>query len=114
MTEKKSTTTFTYHDPGRTFDGSPYEAAGLSVEQTHRVMNLTKKAIFDTHIQARNAFMQRNLDLGGKPRGGEYEDSAEYKLLVALNASVEAAQKKLSALHRAVTYDPKNPPTEDE
>lgn len=114
MTEKKSTTTFTYHDPGRTFDGTPYEAAGKSVEQTHRVINLTKKAIYDTHIQARNSFMQRNLDLGDKPRGGEYEDSPEYKLLITLNASLDAMQKKLGALHRAVTYDPKNPPKEDE
>lgn len=110
--EKKSSTTFTYYEPGRTFDGDCYEAAGKSVEQTHRITKLLRKSIYDTHIQTRNAFMQRNLDLGNKPKGGEYDETGEYKLLAKMDAAVHAIQKKLSALHRSVTYDPKNPPKE--
>lgn len=112
MTEKQSTTVFTYHDPGRTFDGTPYQAAAKAVTQAANVLKLYEKALKDANIQARNAFMQRQLDLVGKPNVDSYIESPEYKLILGFIAAASEMQKRLTALHKAVGYDPGNPPKE--
>jgi hypothetical protein len=112
MSDKKSSTTFTYNDPGRTFDGTPYEAAGKSVLQTMNVLKLLQRALQDTAIQSRNAYMQRQLETTGKPNAEGWESAPEYRVLHALKGAVKILNKKLTALHRAVSYDPNNPPKE--
>lgn len=107
---KPSTINLTYHDPGRTFDGTPYEAAGKAVVQTSNVLKLGQKALRDTAILVRNAWMQRNLDLGGSPSAEDWEESPESRLLRTLSAAFEQIQRKLGALHRSASYDPNNPP----
>lgn len=109
---RKSTIQFTYNDPGRTFDGTPYEASGKAVVQTSNVLKLLHRSILDTIIQARNAYMQRNLDLTGDVGIDKWEDSAEYKMLSSFLTTIERMQTRLSALYRATTYDPMNAPKE--
>lgn len=104
--KKPSTINFSYHDPGRTFDGTPYEAAGKSVEQTANVVNLLRRAIADTAVQVRNAYMQRRLDTEGDTGIEEWPDSPEAKMLGQFARTAVLMKKKLSALHRASTYDP--------
>lgn len=108
-----SSTTFTYHQPDRVFEGSPYDATRQAVRQTYNVANLLRRSIRDTNVQTRNAFMQRNLDTGKKPEAEAYEASAEHRLLQAMDSTVKKIQIKLTALEKAVSYDPKNPPKED-
>lgn len=109
MTDRPSTRTFTYHDPSRCFEGTPYEAAGAAAEQATNVITLAQLAIQDTNIQARNAWMQRNLDTGGEPRGSEWESDPQYKAVTdALEALIVAA-KKMKTLRAAASYDPKAP-----
>lgn len=107
---KNSTVNFTYHDPGRTFDGTPYEASGKAVEQTANVVKLLRRAIMDTLVQVRNAYMQRNLDTTGETGIEDWEDSPEHKMLKQFIAATAAMAKRLAALHRATTYDPAHPP----
>jgi len=107
---KPSTVNFTYHDPSRTFDGTPYEASGKAVEQTANVVKLLRRAIADTLIQVRNAYMQRNLETTGETGIEKWENSPEYKLLKQFIIATAAMTKKLAALHRATTYDPSHPP----
>lgn len=111
----KSSIVFTYHDPGRTFDGSPFEAAGQSVQQSAAVLKLAQRAIYDTEIQVRNAYLQRNLENGGDPKAGEWENSPEAKLLGQLASVLDKLQVRLRALHQAATFDPSEPiPKEDD
>lgn len=107
---KPSTINFSYHDPSRTFDGTPYEAAGASVEQTGNVVKLLRRAIADTAIQVRNAYMQRNLDTTGETGIENWDNSPENKMLRQFVTATAAMAKKLAALHRATTYDPQHPP----
>lgn len=107
---RPSTVVFTYHDPGKTYDGTPYEAAGLAVDQCKRVMNLYQRALRDTAIQVRNSYMQRNLDLTGDPSAATWTDSAEAKALAVLFNHSKITVTKLGALQRAAAYDPKHPP----
>lgn len=109
---KSSTINFSYHDPSRTFDGTPYEAAGASVEQTSNVVKLLRRAIADTAIQVRNAYMQRNLDTTGETGIENWDNSPENKMLRQFVTATAAMAKKLAALHRATTYDPQHPPKE--
>lgn len=109
----KSTFTFTYHDPSRSFDGTPYESAARAVLQVDSVAKLLQRALIDANTQARNAWMQRNMDLGGEPQAENWEESAESRILTAQLESVGKLRKKLPALMRATAYDPKNPPKED-
>lgn len=111
--KKPSTTTFTYHDPGRNFDGDPYEAAGKAVVQVTNVLKLVTVALHDTRIQVRNAYLQRNLEQSEDPNAQAWEDSPEAKTFDALESVVEKMQKKLTALHRAATYDPSAPLPKD-
>lgn len=109
----KSTFTFTYHDPSRSFDGTPYEASARAVLQVDAVAKLLQRAIIDANTQARNAYMQRNLDLGGEPNAEGWTEAAEARILAAQLEGVTKLRKKLPALMRATAYDPKNPPKED-
>jgi hypothetical protein len=110
---EKSSFSFTYHDPSKNFDGTPYEAAGKAVIQVDNVMKLLQKALYDTNIQARNAYMQRNLDTGKDPNAAGWEHAPEAKLLNGLIETTGKIRKRLPALLRAISYDPKNPPKED-
>lgn len=110
--KKTSSTTFVYHDPGRTFDGSPYEASGKSVIQMINLLKLLRRAINDTEVQVRNAYMQRNLDTVGDPDAAGWETAAETRILTGFLDSVELMTKKLNALHKATTYDPTKAPKE--
>lgn len=112
MAEKKSSVVFTYHDPGRTFDGTPYQAAAKSASQAANVLRLLEKALKDTNIQARNAWMQRQLDVTGEPNAKQYESSPEFKLITAALESSVSLKKRLAALEQAVGYDPAAPPKE--
>lgn len=103
---KSSTVQFTYHDPSRTYDGTPYEAAGKAVAQTTSVVSLLWRALTDTTVQVRNAYMQRNLDLDGDANVEAWESSPEYKALQEVAKSMQTIQRKLKALHQASTYDP--------
>lgn len=109
MTDRPSTQTFTYHDPSRCFDGTPYDAAGAAAEQAGIVLSLATLAVNDTNIQARNAFMQRNLDTGEDPQGSEWEDSLQAKTLREALDAIELAARKLRAIRVAASYDPKAP-----
>lgn len=109
---KQSTVHFTYHDPGRTFDGTPYEASGKAVTQVLNLLKLLRRAILDTGIQVRNAYMQRNLDTQGEPNAEGWESAPEKKIITGFVETIDAMQKKLTALHRATTYDPSKPPKE--
>lgn len=104
-----STVTFTYHDPNRTFKGTPYEAAGQAVTQSSNVLKLFLRSISDTDTQVRNAYMQRSLDLHGEPDAAGYEDSGEAKMLASFVETTKGMQKRLTALHRAASYDPSAP-----
>lgn len=65
-------------------------------------------------IQARNAFLQRNLENDGEPRAEDWDDSPEGKLIAGLQAALDKMRKRLNALHRSVTFDPSAPlPKED-
>lgn len=115
---KQSTTTFTYHDPSRNFEGTPYEAASKSVVQTRNVLRLMARALSDTKIQARNAYMSRRLDTGHETAGAIHWPEAaeagalehvEHRLALIENELL-ALDKKLKAITMAVSYDPKHPP----
>lgn len=121
MTE--STTTFTYHDPSRCFDGTPYEAAGKSVQQARLVMLLLARALRDANVQARNAYMSRRLDLGEDDPGAILypTDAPEARALTHvmtqinnMESALVALDKKLRAVGSAVAYDPKHPPKESD
>lgn len=108
--KKTTSINFTYHDPGRTFDGTPFEASGKAVEQTSSVVNLLRRSISDTTIQVRNAYLQRNIEATGDPNVEGWESSGEYKMLLQFARTALAMKKKLRALHKATTYDPSHPP----
>ena len=110
--EKTSTTTFTYYDPSRCFDGTPYEAAGQAAAQALEVIALALRATQDTAIQARNSWMQSNIDRGGDPDGSEWEDSPQARVIERVVASLDEAGRLLRATQRSASYDPKNPPKE--
>src|SRR5688572_1444099 len=110
---EKSSFSFAYHDPSKNFDGTPYEAAGKAVIQVDNVMRLLQKALYDTNIQARNAYMQRNLDTGKDPNAQGWENAPEAKLPNGLIQTTGKNRNKLPALLRAISHDPKNPPKED-
>jgi hypothetical protein len=115
MSDKtKSSITFTYHDPSKTFDGTPYEAAGKSVIQVDGVLKLLQKALIDTNVQARNAYMQRNLDLGEDANATGWENAPEAKVIAGLIQNTSKVRKRLPAILRAVSYDPNNPPKEED
>jgi hypothetical protein len=109
---RPTTVTYTYHDPGRTFDGNVYEATGLAVAQSAATLKLFQRAISDTAIQVRNAHMQRNLDLGGPADAASWDDSPQKRIIDNLSNLAEGMQERLQLLHKAATYDPKNPPKE--
>lgn len=108
---KPSTTTFTYHDPSKNFDGTPYEAAGKAIAQTGNVVRLLQRSLKDTMVQVRNAYMQRNIDLGDDPKAADWSGSGEQKLLAALMTVTERFLSKLAALHKSATFDPSDPET---
>lgn len=110
---QKSAIVFTYHHPGRTFEGTPYDAAEQAVWQSQRVVALLDKSLDDTLIQVRNAWMQRNIDLGGSPNAADFEESAEGRLMISIAEMNKTMDKKLGVLRKAASYDPKNPPKED-
>lgn len=118
----ESTTTFTYHDPSRCFDGTPYEAAEQAVEQSRRVLRLMERALEDTRVQVRNAYMTRRLDTDEEDPGAiQWEASPEERLLLSLVERVELIETnlewmrgKLRFLQGSAAYDPKNPPTEED
>jgi hypothetical protein len=107
---RPSTITYTYHDPSRTFDGTPYEAAGLAIDQATSVAKLLQRALRDTHVQVRNAHMQRNLDLGGQPDADPWDNSAQKRLLDSFASQTTDIHHRLRMLRKAAVYDPKNPP----
>lgn len=109
---RPTTVTFTYHDPGRTFDGTVYEATGLAVAQSSATLKLFQRALADTTIQVRNAHMQRNLDIGGDADAASWDDSPQKRIIDNLAKASEGMQERLQLLHRASTFDPKNPPKE--
>ncbi len=105
----KSTVVFTYHDPSRTFDGTPFEAAGQAVQQTQAVLKLAQRAVYDAEIQVRNAFLQRNLENGGDPKVDEWDGSPEAILLAQLASVLEKLQVRARYLYQAATFDPNAP-----
>jgi hypothetical protein len=109
---RPSTITYTYHDPSRTFDGTPYEAAGLAIDQASAVAKLFQRALRDTAIQVRNAHLQRDLDLGDAPNAEAWETSAQKRLLDSFSSQTSEIQARMKLLRRAAAYDPKNPPKE--
>jgi len=111
---KDSSTTFTYRDPSRNFDGTPYQAAAQAVVQTDAVLRLALRSLRDTAVQARNAYMQANLDTGDEPNAAAWPESAQARTLARMVSEIVAMRKKLAPLLRAVAYDPKNPPKEDD
>lgn len=107
--ERPSTRTITYHDPSRCFDGSPYDAAGAAAEQAGNVITLAQLAVNDTNIQARNAWMQRNLDSGLPANGEGWDDDPQAKALREALASLVEAARKMKIIRVAASYDPKAP-----
>lgn len=107
--ERPSTTTLTYHDPSRCFDGTPYEAAGAAAEQAGNVILLAQLAVADTNIQARNAWMQRNLDKKLPANGEGWEDDPQAKALQNVLDDLITGHRKLKAIRAAASYDPKAP-----
>ncbi len=102
----KSSYTLTYHDPSRTFDGTPYQASGKSILQVDQILRLLQRGLIDTNTQARNAFMQRNIDAGQEPQVENWAAAPEARILMdALNGATNL-RKRLPALMRAVSYDP--------
>ena len=116
----ESTTTFTYYDPSRYFDGTPYEAAGKAVDQTRAVLWLLDRALSDTSVQVRNAYMSRRLDTGEDDPGAiQWEDSPEARALRLIDSKIGGVSEalaelelKLKAVQMAASYDPKHPPKE--
>lgn len=112
-----ASTTFTYHDPSRSFSGTPYEAAGQAVDQSRRVLLLLARALKDTGIQTRNAYMSRRLDLGeDDPAAFGWEDEPEAKTLrfvmfqiSNMERALVGLDKKLQAVGKAAAYDPTVP-----
>lgn len=111
---QRSSFTFTYHDPSRNFDGTPYEAAAKAVLQVDAVARLLQRALIDTNTQARNAFMQRNLDLGEEANAQKWVTEPEARILAGQLEVTSKLRKRLPALIRAVGYDPNNPPKEED
>jgi hypothetical protein len=107
--DRPSTRTLTYHDPSRCFDGTPYEAAGAAAEQASNVIKLAQLAVADTNIQARNAWMQRNLDSGKDADGASWDDDPQAKAIRAALESLTEAARKLVVIRAAASYDPKAP-----
>ena len=107
--DRPSTRTITYHDPSRCFDGTPYEAAGAAAEQAGNVITLAQLAVSDTNIQARNAWMQRNLDNGLPANGEGWDDDPQAKALEAALESLTQAARKMKVIRAAASYDPKAP-----
>ena len=107
--DRPSTRTITYHDPSRCFDGTPYEAAGAAAEQAGNVITLAQLAVSDTNIQARNAWMQRNLDNGLPANGEGWDDDPQAKALDAALESLTQAARKMKVIRAAASYDPKAP-----
>ncbi len=109
MPDRPSTQVLTYHDPSRCFDGTPYEAAGAAAEQAGNVITLAQLAVADTNIQARNAWMQRNLDSGLPPNGAEWENDPQAKSIAAAGDALIAVARRMKAIRVAASYDPKAP-----
>lgn len=109
MPDRPSTQVLTYHDPSRCFDGTPYEAAGAAAEQASNVITLAQLAVADTNIQARNAWMQRNLDNKLPANGEGWEDDPQYRAIQAAAESLILAATKMRAIRVSASYDPKAP-----
>lgn len=73
------------------------------------MIELAILAVNDVNIQARNAFMQRNLDAGDDPRGSEWEDDIQSKAVRDALEALQVAAKKMRAVRVASSYDPKAP-----
>lgn len=82
--------------------------------QTDAVFKLAQVAVHDMEIQARNAFLQRNLENDGEPRAEDWDESPEGKLIASLHGALEKMRKRLAALHRSVTFDPSAPLPKDD
>lgn len=110
--DKQSVTNFTYFDPSRSFSGDPFEAAGKAAQQAEDVLRLTERAVSDTNIQARNAWMQRNLEAGDNPRAEDWENSPEAKRIASVVEQLASVGKTLRGIGAAARYNPKAPPKE--
>lgn len=104
------TRTFTVADP-RTFeDGTPYEVAGRAGAQVVGVIKILQETLEGADLMARNAHMSRNLDAGGEAAGDGWRMTAEGRTWAAIDADIAAIRRRLEALTRAASFDPKHPP----
>ncbi len=96
------------------FDGSPYIAAGLAVEQVKGFIALAQKALTDSTIQVRNSHLQRTLDTEGAPDIDAWDASSELKLIKILQGALVVMNRKLGALQTAASFDPTAPLPKEE
>ena len=110
--DRQSVTTFTYYDPSRCFEGDPFEAARRAAQQAEDALRLAERAVEDTNTQARNAWMQRNLEAGDSPRASDWEDSPEAKRIASVVEQLDSLGRTLRGIRAAASYNPKSPPKE--
>lgn len=95
-------------DP-RNFDGDCYQAAERAIRQLRGVLTVAETLIAPTELMARNAELERQLALGndlGKP-AVEWPLSPQGAKVTQVRDSLASLQRTLSALERAVAYNPK-------
>lgn len=99
--------TFEYKDPSQheEFDGTPYEAAEKTINQSISVLNLFVQSVRDVDTQTRNVYMDRNLREHNDPDAVTYNGTPEYATLLRVAQDVRAIQEKLTDLRKSVTFD---------
>jgi len=97
---------FSVIDP-RTMAGDPYEVAGRSVRQIQGMLELTATMRDATERMLRNAHMERELSLRGKPDADGWEESAQKRALDAVFDELSAQVGRLELLEKAAAFDPK-------
>lgn len=103
------TQTITVADPRR-FDGNPYDVAFRACHQAAAIARILQTSIEDANVMARNAEMERNLIDSDDPRAADWDDGPQGQGFNQLSNEVGSIQRKLEALARAASYDPKHPP----
>jgi hypothetical protein len=103
------TATFTVADP-RTFEGDPYEVAERALKQAAAVAGVLAQMIDAADKMARNAEMERAFANHEEPKGSDWPNTPQGKILHEVETQSGTIANRLTVLARAAGYNPKRPP----
>lgn len=95
-------------DP-RSYDGDPFAVADRAIAQCIGLNTLSKQAVEDAILMARNAEMERQCLAGIEPDAELWLNTVQGRRWHYLWQVLAEQGSTFKALQRAAAYDPKNP-----